>query len=65
MKILLYALLLWLVLKGIAFLFFPKVMQDFVSQNIIDAKIADLKIFGGFLLLIAVILWVVIVKDIP
>ncbi len=65
MKTLLYALLLWLIFKGVAFFFFPKVMRDFISQNIIDAKIADLKIFGGFLLGIAAVLWFVFLKDMP
>lgn len=58
MQTIVYAFLLWLILKGISFLFFPVFMRDFVSKNIIELPIARLKLFGGFLLMCATLLWI-------
>lgn len=65
MKTLLYAFLLWLMFKGIAFLFFPALMRNFISQNIIELPIARLKLFGGLLLVCTALMWIFLKKYYP
>lgn len=65
MRTVLDALLLFAVFKGLTYLFFPKFIQDFVGQHIIDAPLPRLKQFGGYLLLVSAAAYVFFIKDIP
>jgi uncharacterized protein YjeT (DUF2065 family) len=65
MKTILYAFLLWVIFKGIAFLFFPAFMRNFISQNIIEQPIPQLKLFGGLLLICSAIIWIFLKKYYP
>ncbi len=64
MRTILDALLLLVIFKGLTYLFFPKFIQDFVGQHIIDAPLPRLKQFGCYLLLVSAAAYALFIKDI-
>jgi len=58
------AVLMMLVLKGLSYIIFPQFSQEIISRYIIDAKPAQLKKLGLFLLVLAFCAWKFIISEI-
>lgn len=62
MKGFLEAIVLLLVIKGIMYVLFPKWIQQFIAESIINTPINRLKVLGIIQLFLALGLWIVIRK---
>lgn len=62
MKTFLDALALLFILRGIAYLLFPRWIQRFIAENIINLPLNRMKIFGIFQLGIALAIYIYISK---
>ncbi len=57
MKIFFYTILSVLCYKGMMYVFFPKLIQDFSLRHIIDAPLSRLRQFGVFFWILAFAAW--------
>lgn len=60
MVVFLKALILFFLFKGIACFLFPKFIQEYVGQYIIDAPLQQLQLIGLVILMASVLVWAVI-----
>ncbi len=63
MKGFLDAVVLLLIIRGISYLVFPRFIQGFVAENIINTPINRLKVFGILQLFIALAVYIYINKQ--